>query len=81
MTTCSECEWCNRGDACVPKRGIMCSMAASFNDVLTKERLAKVCRSTPKHPYNKFTIADSVLAMVVEKSQANDVRVTCVVTE
>ena len=80
MTTCSECEWCSRGDTCIPDRGIMCRMAAGFNDALTKERLAKVCKSTPKHPYNTFTVVESVLAIVVEKSSI-DVRATCVVGE
>ena len=46
----------------------MCDMMAGFNGALIKERLAKVCKSTPKWPYNNFTINDDIIAMIEHAS-------------
>jgi hypothetical protein len=46
----------------------MCDMMAGFNDAVMKERIAKVCKSTPKYPYNKFNINNSVIALIEHAS-------------
>ena len=41
----------------------MCDTMAGWNEAVIKERVAKVCKSTLKHPYNKFNIKDSIAAL------------------
>jgi hypothetical protein len=42
---------------------------ALWEETLMKERIAKVCKSTPKFPYQQFTIVDSIMAACLERVQ------------
>ena len=61
------CEFCafRPGYACHGTK--LCYEMALWEETLMKERMAKVCKLTPKFPYNQFTIVDSILAACLER--------------
>lgn len=66
----SQCEFCTFGPggkyACHGTK--LCYDMALWEENLMKERIAKVCTGTPKFPYNKFTIVDSIIAACQERT-------------
>ena len=65
----TSCEFCafRPGGACHGTK--LCYEMALWEETLMKERIAKVCKSTPKSPYQQFTIVDSIMAACLERVQ------------